>query len=108
MATPVALPGGALIGQVLRQVPGVVGGAVLGFQAGQEGGMTPALPFGGTVFRSTPAGLRFRSLVEFQNPITGRKAWYRNVGRPILFSGDLRACRRVNRIGARLRRGRGR
>ena len=84
MATPIALPGGALVGQILRQIPGAIGGAALGFQAGQ--GQSLALPYGGTVFRQVDQGLRFRSLVEFQNPITGRKAWYRNVGRPILFS----------------------
>ncbi len=109
MMTNVALPGGALIGQVLRQIPGVLGGAVLGYGAGQEGGgQSLALPYGGMMFRPTTAGIRARSLVEVTNPISGKKSWYRNVGRPILFSGDLRACRRVRKIAGRARRARGR
>lgn len=109
MMTNVALPGGALLGQVLRQIPGVIGGTALGLQYGGNGGGAVAeAPFGGTIFRQTPAGLRARSLVEVVNPYTGKKSWYRNVGRPILFSGDLRACRRVRKIAGRARRARGR
>lgn len=106
MMSAVALPGGALIGSVLRQIPGVLGGAALGMQ--YSGGQSLDLPYGGTIFRQTSAGLRARSLVEVVNPITGKKSWYRNVGRPILFSGDLRSCRRVRKIAGRARRARGR
>jgi hypothetical protein len=109
MTQAVALPGGALIAPLLRGLGGAalggaaVGGAISAFQPGAV-----ELPFGGRVFRQTPSGIRARSLVEVMNPLTGRKTWYRNVGRPILFSGDLRSCKRVQKIASRARRARGR
>ena len=39
---------------------------------------------------------------------SGRLKWYRSAGRPILWSGDLAAARRVSRVAARASRGRGR
>lgn len=106
----VALPGGALIGSILRQIPGVLGGAALGTMYGPDvGGQSLAdMPYGGMMFRRAPEGLRAKSLVEVVNPYTMKKSWYRNVGRPILFSGDLRACKRVRKIAGRARRARGR
>jgi len=106
-----ALPGGALIAPLLRQLgTGALVGA--GFGGAQAllggGGGDVELPFGGSIFRTTMSGVRARSLVEVVNPATGRKTWFRNVGRPILFSGDLRACKRVNKVAARARRSRGR
>ena len=38
----------------------------------------------------------------------GRLRWYRSAGRPILWSGDLAAARRVSKVAARASRGRGR
>lgn len=38
----------------------------------------------------------------------GRLKWYRSAGRPILWSGDLAAARRVSKVAARASRGRGR
>ena len=109
MATPVALPGGALVAPLLRGLGGAVaGGALAGGAISALTGGQVDLPFGGTVFRRTAEGLRFRSLVEFQNPLTGRRAWYRNVGRPILFSGDMRACKRVRKVASRARQAGGR
>jgi hypothetical protein len=109
MATPVALPGGALVGPLLRGLGGAaLGGAAVGGAISAFGDSDVALPFGGNVFRRTAAGIRARSLVEVVNPMTGRKTWYRNVGRPILFSGDLRSCKRVQKVASRARRARGR
>jgi len=44
--------------------------------------------------------------VQFMNPITGKIVTYLNAGRPLLWSGDLSACKRVNRIAARAKRSR--
>jgi hypothetical protein len=38
------------------------------------------------------------------NPVTGRPTWFKPAGRPILWSGDLTACKRVSRIARRARR----
>ena len=103
MAAPVALPGGALIGGLMRQIPGILGGAAGGALVAGSGGGDIELPYGGTIFNVTPTGLRAKSMVEIVNPMTGRKSWYRNVGRPILFSGDLRVCKRVDRVARRAR-----
>lgn len=38
------------------------------------------------------------------NPGTGKLTWFKPAGRPILWSGDLTACKRVGKIAARARR----
>lgn len=38
------------------------------------------------------------SLISDVNPYTGRMHWWRHVGQPILFSGDVSHCRRVNKL----------
>ncbi len=99
MASPLALPGGAAI---LRQLPGVLGGLGLGQLFGGNGEVD--LPFGGRFFSQTMAGVRAKSLVRLQNPVTGSDVWYRNVGRPILFAGDFATVKRVRRVAAVARR----
>ena len=42
------------------------------------------------------------------DPITGRPVWFRPAGRPLLWSSDLTACKRVRKIAARARRAKGR
>ena len=58
-------------------------------------------------FAMAAPGLRAQTFV-LPNPTTGRPTWFRPAGRPILWSSDLSACGRVNRIAARARRARGR
>jgi hypothetical protein len=41
--------------------------------------------------------LRTRRILQFTHPETGRIVWYRNMGRPILWSGDRSTVRRWNR-----------
>lgn len=41
------------------------------------------------------------------DPITGRAVWFRPAGRPILWSSDLSACKRVRKVASRARRARG-
>lgn len=36
------------------------------------------------------------------NPCTGKSVWFTPRGRPLVFSGDLSACKRVNRVAKRL------
>lgn len=88
---PSGLPGGA-------PVPGVPG-----FDPTIPAQME-ANPLLGAFFQPTMAGLRARRGIEVRNPLTGRIAFFRNMGRPMLFSGDLAACRRVSRVASRARR----
>jgi hypothetical protein len=57
-------------------------------------------------FVPTMAGARAQPFVA-SNPVSGKLTWFKPAGRPILWSGDLTACRRVGRIAARARRSRG-
>jgi hypothetical protein len=41
------------------------------------------------------------------DPITGRPVWFRPAGRPLLWSSDLTAVKRVRKIASRARRARG-
>jgi len=69
----------------------------------QEGGIgCPSL------FSAPGASARPVSMFMVPNPVTGKPTFFKHAGRPILFSGDLRACKTVNRIAARARRTRGR
>jgi len=83
-----------------RQLPGFIGGIIGGellegaFAGG--GGGTP-------MFRQTMAGAR-AMFFRTTNPATGQDTWFRPAGRPILWSGDLTACKRVNKVARRARR----
>jgi hypothetical protein len=59
-----------------------------------------------SLFKSVPSGMRYRaiSLVTQEAP-DGSTHYWRHVGRPVLFSGDVSHCRRVNKILGRARRG---
>lgn len=83
------------------------------------GGFTPVAGFpffdvvppgggaGVTLFRAPGiSGARPRSLVMVPNPTTGKPTFFKHAGTPILFSGDLRAARRVQRVAARARKSR--
>jgi len=87
------LPGGAVI-------PG--GGGVISAEA--------ARPLAGRVFNTTQnlntgaISLRARPLLMFQNPMTGNPVWYKNMGRPILWAGDIACAKRVAKIASRVGR----
>lgn len=90
-------------GTLLRQVPGILGGVLGGelFEqftggGGGGGGATPA-------FRPTMAGARAQ-FFRTPNPATGQDTWFRPAGRPILWSGDLTACKRVKKVARRAAR----
>lgn len=103
--TMASFPSGGLI-------PGISGG---GFQ--QAGFDLPFIDItrqggAGTLaaltspFIPSMAGARAQAFIS-PNPVSGKLTWFKPAGRPILWSGDLTACKRVNRIARRARRARG-
>jgi len=124
-AGPTQLFGGAAVphfpgdqfGVTQAAFPAIAGGAALGALGGALDlfdlpGIDLQLPFradartGGTPFflPSRAVGNRPRSLIMVPNPSTGAPTFFKHAGRPILFSGDLRAAKLVNRIARRARR----
>lgn len=114
MTMHAALPGGAPIvqqaglgGGALAGIAGLLGAGagalVRQFAPGQQPSFAPDfnLPFGGTFFRPTMRGVTAKHLVMLMHPVTGNPVWYRNVGRPILFSGDAATCRRVRKVSGK-------
>ena len=116
---PRQLPPG-LTGPAGAPFPGRAEGAPYVQQAGLTEGLLPMIPQIGQgigsaidwlqgqdcpqMFVPTQSTIRARHLVQVQNPQTGTTHWYRNVGRPILFSGDLRAAKRVRKVASMARR----
>jgi len=63
---------------------------------------------GGGPFRAGPT-LSARAVpFMLPNPVSGRPVWFMPAGRPLLWSGDLSACRRVAKIAGRASKSRGR
>lgn len=74
-------------------------------------GGTSTAGYPSTIFQQVPTVTRTvarapRQII-LQNPVSGGLHYFVNRGRPILFSGDLAACKRVNKVAARARRGMG-
>lgn len=83
--------------------PGVSGGALTPY----SGTSSVTLNQAGSLLEPYvrgPSGLSHAHRFMGVNPDTGRVTWFIPAGRPILFSGDLAAVRRVRRIAGRLRR----
>lgn len=59
-------------------------------------------------FRATKASMRPVRFLTQANPVTGDIGFWEHAGQPVLFSRDLRVCKRVGRIAARSRRSMGR
>lgn len=105
-----ALPGGAqiqqagLFGDLLPLIP-----EIPRMLFGGEGVQLPAAPgaAAGTIFRVQGPRLVPRRMFQIVNPSTGSVVTYKNVGRPILYSGDFAACKRVQRVASKARRRRG-
>ena len=89
--------------QAAFSLPGVGTGLDLPFIdiVGQGGGGTLAKLT--SPFVPTMAGARAQPFIA-PNPVTGATTWFKPAGKPILWSGDLTACRRVGKIAARARR----
>jgi hypothetical protein len=85
---------------LLRQLPGVVGG----FLGGAAIDAAISGPGGGTpMFRQTMSGAR-SMFFRTQNPVTGQDVWFRPAGRPVLWSGDFSACKRVKKVARKASR----
>ncbi len=93
------LGAGAALGEAIETGLQLFGGG------GNGGGGGAAA---GQLFHTTAAGnVVPTSLVMATNPKTGKATFFQHAGRPILYAGDLRACKRVKKAGARARRASG-
>jgi len=99
---PAAMPGGA--GQVFQDI--FAGRGVLGLGGpdfgGIVGGGSSTAPGPGACptsapFRAGRVGANPSTFVV-PNPVTGAPTWFKPAGRPLLWSGDLRAAKTVRRI----------
>ena len=88
----VVLPGGSIAG-------GLAEFAGLGMGVSQLAMLPP-----GIAFRPSMAGLRARRELTAINPLTGSISVFRNMGRPVLYTGDFAAAKRVRRVASRARR----
>jgi hypothetical protein len=68
-------------------------------------GLDPSCP---SLFRPMKQTASPERFLTAKNPVTGRTHWWEHCGQPVLFSRDLRVCRRVGKIAARASRSRGR
>lgn len=84
-AFDVGTSGGGFFGELTERLGGAIGGQTTFFRQG------------GPVARAVP-------LIMVPNPVTGAPTFFKHAGRPILFSGDLIACKRVARLASRARR----
>jgi hypothetical protein len=73
-----------------------------------EWGLDPAGTLAGQLFKKVKEGRRAVPYITAKNPATGQVVFWEHAGRPVLFSRDLRVCRRVGKIAARAARGRAR
>lgn len=112
---------GGLLGTAIQNAPSIIN--ALGLGGGGGGAVT--LPGGFTApsfvdlpmvditpqgtagitspWRATPAGASAQVHVQV-NPVTGRATWFKPAGKPVLFSGDLRTCRTVEKLARRAAR----
>ncbi len=71
-------------------------------------GIDPSGVLAGQLFKPIREGRRATRFITAKNPATGKVVFWEHCGQPVLFSRDLRVCKRVGRIAARASRGRGR
>lgn len=92
---PTALPGGAPLAQQALGFPG--------FDVAPSGSF-PITPY------ETGGAMRLPSRIDVPKQTRGgvRYVTYRNMGRPLLFQGDLAACKRVKRVASKAKRAKGR
>ena len=83
--------------------PGTYGGGVFGEIAERVTGAIAGRP---TMFSYGQTRARPLQMLEAVHPETGKVHYWRHMGRPILFSGDMAVCRRVGKVHSRLNRAR--
>jgi hypothetical protein len=92
------LPGGALALGNYESLPSAdVSGGYVGQYSG--GGLSAMF----VPYRATPAGHSAQRFIGI-NPTSGRMQWFGPLGHPVLWSGDLTACRRVRKVAGKARR----
>jgi hypothetical protein len=93
---------GPLLGMAVKQLPGMAGGLLAGelFESMTSG---PAAGGATPMFKPTATSAR-PMFFRVPNPVTGQDVWFRPAGRPILWSGDLSACKRVKKVARRASR----
>jgi len=90
----------------ISELLGLAQPAVQAVQALRGGALTAASP--GRFFQPTTRSVvPIRDLTDV-NPATGKTHFWRHMGTPVLFSGDLATVRRVSRIASRVNRRLGR
>jgi hypothetical protein len=107
---PFPLPGGLQPRQAPRQEPTSIeaiartglGELISGQEIGLAQSGCTTTPFGAGSPRQNVTATRFVQA----NPATGKPTWFGPLGTPILFSGDLAACKRVDRVAKRLAKAR--
>lgn len=100
-----ALPGGAAVGAVASRALqalglGAAGGAAVGALGLGNGNGAVA----GFAFRPTMAGYRANRHFILPHPVTGEAVNFGALGSCVLFSRDMSAARKVDRLARRARR----
>jgi len=109
---PVAPVGQGPVPQFIPGVPGagfqtpVLFGAGGGLNTFGEGLAQSIVGDEGTFFHQTPQSVRANRDIMRMNPVTGTPNFWRSMGRPVLFTGDLATCKRVRKIAAKAKRAR--
>lgn len=104
MVPSAAAGAGALLGSLLGGQPGAL----------EEGGMLERFESDiereAVLFTRPSTTVRPVPVINARHPTTGNLVAWKYAGRPVLYSGDLAACKRVNRVASRVARavGRGR
>jgi hypothetical protein len=79
--------------------PGTIGGGIMSEVGERLVGAVAGRP---SMFRYGGQRARAMTLLEAPHPETGQMHYWRHVGRPILFSGDVATAKRVRRISTKL------
>lgn len=98
LLAPLARAGSRLLPALPAFGGGVVGGVIEDFfDFGGAGTLDESAAFTDPI----PGSCRPKSHVK-TNPCSGKKVWFVPRGRPLVFSGDMSACKRVDRVAKRL------
>jgi hypothetical protein len=93
-----AMPGGMRFSPAVQNVLsgyGLMGPDFSNVTSGSSttaGACPTSAPFAAAGARATP------TMFVVPNPVTGRPTWFKPAGRPLLWSGDLRAAKMVRRV----------
>ncbi len=89
---------------LIKQLPGILGGAAGGVAAeGLFGFLGGADDLDVTAAFTDPLPGKCRPKAHIKtNPCTGKGVWFVPRGKPLVFSGDMAACKRVDRVAKRL------